>query len=52
MHDKLVTKVNPLNTSGFVFKTQYNTDKSGLENNFDDTDTKIADTSGLLEKRL
>ena len=31
LYDKLVTKVNTINTSGFVLKTQYNTDKSGLE---------------------
>ena len=31
VYDKLVTKVNTINTSGFVLKTQYNTDKSGLE---------------------
>ena len=31
VYDKLVTKVNTINASGFVLKTQYNTDKSGLE---------------------
>ena len=30
-YDKLGTKVNTINASGFVLKTQYNTDKSGLE---------------------
>ena len=41
--DKLVTKVNNINTSGFVLKTKYDTDKSELE-------TKIHDTSGLVKK--
>ena len=27
VHDKLVTKVNVLNTSGFFFKIRYNADK-------------------------
>ena len=31
VYDKLVTKFNTINTNGFVLKTQYNTDKSGLE---------------------
>ena len=41
--DKLVTKVNSIDTSGFVLKTKYDTDKSELEN-------KIPDTSGLVKK--
>ena len=48
VYDKLATKVNaiPLNdvdTSGFVLKTKYDTDKSELEN-------KIPDTSDLVKK--
>ena len=43
VYDKLVTKVNNIDTSGFVLKTKYDTDKSGLEN-------KIPDTSGLVKK--
>ena len=38
-YDQLVTKVNNIDTSGFVLKTKYNTDKTELEN-------KIPDTSG------
>ena len=38
-YDKLVAKVNSIETSGFVLKTKYDTDKSELEN-------KILDTSG------
>ena len=40
-YDKLVGKVNNTDTSDFVLKTNYNTDKTELEN-------KIADTSGLV----
>ena len=41
--DKLVIKVNNIDTSGFVLKTKYDTDKSKLEN-------KIPDTRGLVKK--
>ena len=40
---KLVAKVNNIDTSRFVLKTKYDTDKSELEN-------KIPDTSGLIKK--
>ena len=43
LYDKLVTKVNNIETSRFVSKTKYDTDKSELEN-------KIPDTSGLVKK--
>ena len=43
VYDKLVAKVNSIDTSGFVLKTKYDTDKSELEN-------KIPDTSGLAKK--
>ena len=43
VYDKLVTKVNNIDTSGFVLKTKYDMDKSKLEN-------KIPDTSGLVKK--
>ena len=42
-YDKLVAKVNSIDTSAFVLKTTYETDKSELEN-------KIPDTSGLVKK--
>ena len=32
VYDKLVAKVNNIDTSGFVLKTKYNTDKTELEN--------------------
>ena len=33
MYDELVPKVNKIDTSGFVLKTKYDTDKSDLEKN-------------------
>ena len=41
--DKLVAKVNDIDTSKFILKTKYDTDKSELEN-------KIADISSLVKK--
>ena len=43
MYDKLVAKVDNIDTVGFVLKTKYDTDKSELEK-------KIPDTSGLAKK--
>ena len=43
MYDKSATKVNNIDTSGFVLKTKYDTDKSELEN-------KIPDTKGVVKK--
>ena len=43
LYDKLVAKVDNIDTSDFVLKTKYNTDKTELEN-------KIPDTSGLVKK--
>ena len=43
VYDKLVEKVSNIDTSGFVLKTKYETDKTVLEN-------KIPDTSGLVKK--
>ena len=34
LYDKLVAKVNSIDTSGFVLKTMYDTDKSKLEKKF------------------
>ena len=41
--DKLVEKINNIDTSGVVLKTKYGTDKIELEN-------KIPDTSRLVKK--
>ena len=43
VYDKLVAKVDNIDTSGFVLKIKYDTDKSELEN-------KIPDISGLVKK--
>ena len=43
MYDKLVAKVNNIDTSDFVLKTKYQTDKAELENT-------ILDTSDLVKK--
>ena len=45
VYGKLVAKVNAIDTSDFVLKTKYDTDKSGLEN-------KIPDTSDLVKKNV
>ena len=34
LYDKLVAKVNNIDTSGFVLKTKYDTDKTELEKKF------------------
>ena len=47
-YNKLVTKVDIIDTTGFVLKTKYDTDKSDLEKKITDVDKKIPDTSGLV----
>ena len=42
-YDKLVAKVNNIDTSTFLLKTKYDTDKTKIEN-------KIPDTRGLVKK--
>ena len=41
VYDKLVTKVNNINITGFVLKTTYDTDKSNLEKEITDSDKKF-----------
>ena len=43
VYDKLAAKVNSIDTSVFVLKTNYDRDKSKIEN-------KIPDSSGLVKK--
>ena len=43
--DKLVAKVDNIDTSNFVLKTKHNTDKTKLEN-------EIPDTSDLVKKQI
>ena len=40
VYDKLVTKVNNIDISGFALKTKYHTDKSDLEKKISDADKK------------
>ena len=40
MYDKLVAKVINIDTSGFVLKTKYETNKSSLEMKISDADKK------------
>ena len=43
VYDKLVAKLNNIDTRDFVLKTKYNTDKTELEK-------KISDNSDLVKK--
>ena len=52
MDDKLVAKINNIDTSGFVLKTNYETDKSYLERKISDADKKIPNTSRLVKKQV
>ena len=49
-YKKLVKKVDDIDTTGFVLKTEYDTVKSDLEKKISDVDKKIPDTSGLVKK--
>ena len=62
MHDKLVVKVNNIDTSTFVLKTKYQTDKTELKKKIPDVtdfvkkikltelENKILDISSLVTK--
>ena len=50
VYNKLVAEVKNIDTSGFVLKTKYDTDKSDLEKNISDANKKIPDTSRLVQK--
>ena len=52
MYDKLVAKVNNIQTSGFVLKAKYDTDKLDLEKRISDGDKKVIDTSKLVKKQI
>ena len=41
VYDKLLTKVNSIDISGFVLKTKYDTDKLDLEKKISDTEKKF-----------
>ena len=48
LYDKLITKVDNIDTTGFVLKTKYDTDKSDLEKKINPTEKKIPDTNSLV----
>ena len=50
-YDKLVAKVNRIDTTEFVLKNRYDTDKSDLEKKISDADKKIPDTCDLGKKK-
>ena len=51
-YNKLVTKVDNIDTTGFVLKTKYDTDKSDLQKKLSDAEKKIRNTSDLAKKRI
>ena len=51
-YDKLVKKVDIIDTTGFARKTTYDIDKSDLEKKISDADKKILDTSVLAKKQI
>ena len=51
VYDKLIAKADNFDTTLFVLKTTYDTDKSHLENKISDADKRIPDTSGLARKK-
>ena len=50
-YNKLVTKVDNIDTTGFVLKTTYDTDKSDLEKKISDAEKKIPNASDLAEQK-
>ena len=51
-YNKLVTKVGNIDTTGFVLKTTYNTDKSDLEKKNSDAEKKIPNSSEVDKKEI
>ena len=49
-YNKLVTKVDNIDTTGFALKTKYKKDGSDLEKKISDVDKKIPDVSNLVKK--
>ena len=49
-YNKLVRKVDNIDTTKFLLKITYDSDKSDLEKKISDADKKIPDTSGLVKK--
>ena len=51
VYDKLVVKVNNIDTSRFVLKTKYDTDKSYLEKKISDAEKKSPTINGIKKKK-
>ena len=51
-YKKIVFKVDNIDTTGFVLKTEYDTDKSDLGKKISDADKRIPDTIGLVKKQI
>ena len=53
-YDMLVAKIDKIDTSGFVLKTKYDTDKSELENKIPDTSPvkKTVYDAKITEKKV
>ena len=51
-YDKLLTKVDNIDTTGFVSKTKYDTDKSDLKKKTTDAEKRFLIQVHLLKKRL
>ena len=52
VYDKLVAKVNYIDTTGFVKKNKYEKDGSDFEGKIDKVDKKIPDLSALVKNRF
>ena len=50
--DKLFTKVNNIDTTGFALKTKFTTDKTDLEKKINYTGKKIPNTNALVKKQI
>ena len=51
-YNKLVAKVDNIDTTGFVLKSKYDTDKLDLEKNISDVEKKIPNTSPFVKKQI
>ena len=51
-YNKLVTKVDNIDTTGFALRTTYDTDKSDLEKKISDAEENISNTSDLAKKQI
>ena len=52
VYDKLVSKVDNIDTSGFILKTKYDTDKSELQDKIPDKKTDYNTTIGEIEGKI